>query len=63
MASDLVRSVESRNRALLGKEKARLQERRERELLRRKEAHGHLLALLSASSDRNSWQDALRDTR
>lgn len=53
-----MRSVESRNRALLSKETARLQERRDRELLRRKEAHKNLLAMLSVSG----WQDMLRNT-
>jgi len=57
MAEALARSVESRNLHLLSRERARLQQERQRELLRRKEAHGHLLALLPIAD----WKDMLRD--
>ena len=57
MAEALARSVAARNRHLLGRERARLQQERQRELLRRKEAHSDLLALLPI----NEWKDTLRN--
>lgn len=57
MAEALARSVASRNLHLLSRERARLQQERQRELQRRKEAHGHLLALLPIAD----WKDMLRD--
>lgn len=56
MAEALARSVASRNLQLLSRERARLQQERQRELFRRKEAHGHLLALLPLGD----WKDMLR---
>lgn len=57
MAEALARSVAARNLHLLSRERARLQQERQRELLRRKEAHDHLLALLPIAD----WQSMLRD--
>ena len=54
----VLRSVEERNRALLESERAALQHQRERELLRRREAHRNLLAMLSVCD----WQHMLRDS-
>lgn len=57
MAEALVRSVAARNLHLLSRERARLQQQRQRELLRRKEAHADLLALLPVGD----WKDMLRE--
>jgi hypothetical protein len=56
LAEDLLRSVAGKNRALLEKERARLQHQRDRELLRRREAHEALLAMLNVAD----WKDMLR---
>lgn len=53
----MAKSLASRNAKLLARERARLQQQRERELLRRREAHRDLLALLSVGD----WKDMLRD--
>jgi len=57
IAEGLTRSVRARNRDLLDRERARLQQQRQHELLRRREAHRDLLALLAVGD----WKDMLRD--
>jgi hypothetical protein len=56
LARDLLQTVEGRNRALLERERARLRQQRDRELLRRREAHDNLLAMLNVGK----WEDMLR---
>lgn len=56
LARDLLQSLKDRNRALLERERTRLRHQRDKELLRRKEAHESLLAMLNVSD----WQDMLR---
>jgi hypothetical protein len=56
LARDLLQTVEGRNRALLERERARLRQQRDRELLRRREAHENLLAMLNVGK----WEDMLR---
>ncbi len=56
VAGDLLRTVEAKNRALLKKERERLEHERDCALLRRREAHENLLAVLAVEG----WQDSLR---